>query len=235
MSGCPGGTDGEGPARRARSRRQARGARRPGARRRWCCGGCCTTSRFDALARKCGQPAAAISAWREDFLAAGREDPTSRPRRAGSTASAPARWRGSPGRRRASSAADSALGPGSTQARPGRGDARPRAAGGDPRRHGGLAVHRRGPSQGDRAPCGPEAVAQLGVDPRGAVGPRPSPPRSSDRRSGVLAPESSQLLALFGAQALALCLVDLVLLVPGAKRLDRDVELGCARLQAPVG
>lgn len=34
---------------------------------------------LDALARECGQPAGAISRWREDFLAAGREGLKARP------------------------------------------------------------------------------------------------------------------------------------------------------------
>ncbi|MDP9399758.1 MAG: hypothetical protein M3P39_02160 [Actinomycetota bacterium] len=34
---------------------------------------------LDALARETGQPAGRISAWREDFLAAGREGSKSRP------------------------------------------------------------------------------------------------------------------------------------------------------------
>src|SRR3954451_22034617 len=49
---------------------------------------------LDALARETGQPAGRISAWREEFLAAGREGLKSRPRTAGSDAFA-GRCRGS--------------------------------------------------------------------------------------------------------------------------------------------
>jgi len=52
---------------------------RRGARRRSSCA-CCGASRSDGLARETGQPAGQISAWREEFLAAGREGLKSRSR-----------------------------------------------------------------------------------------------------------------------------------------------------------